>query len=62
LAFGFVVVGDPIVWSNVLGLAVALAGMVLYAKAEMLDRAAAAASPQHPSTKSSSGDEESNSK
>jgi solute carrier family 35, member E3 len=61
LAFGFVVVGDPIVWSNVLGLAVALAGMVLYAKAEMLDRAAAA-SPQHPSTKSSIGDEESNSK
>jgi len=44
LAFGFVVVGDPVVAKNILGLAVALIGMVLYAKAEMLDRAMPAAS------------------
>ena len=43
LAFGFVVVGDPVVAANVVGLTVAFCGMVLYAKAELLDRAAAAA-------------------
>ena len=39
LGFGFVVIGNPIVAKNVLGLLIAMIGMVLYARAEMLDRA-----------------------
>jgi len=41
LGFGFVVVGDPIVPKNIFGLVVALFGMILYARAELRDRAAA---------------------
>jgi len=39
LGFGFVVIGNPVVAKNVLGLLIAMVGMVLYARAEMLDRA-----------------------
>lgn len=42
LSFGFVVFGDALVAKNILGIALALVGMVLYARAELRDRAAAA--------------------
>lgn len=53
LGFGFVVVGDPVVAKNIAGLLVALFGMILYARAEMRDRALTTASKSTADTESS---------
>ena len=53
LGFGFVVVGDPVVAKNIAGLVVALFGMILYARAEMRDRALTTASKSTADTESS---------